>query len=199
MLQRELIELQARYPDCAAEFAQLVRCIEQHEALRRQRLPGASLQADACGEAAPLTGGGGYGGLPPAGVLIVQLNEALKRATDAQEKSEQALAIRMGRLLAMAQKAGIEAEFRRILSGAPLPAEPPSYTQLVSALRFRAERAERDLAHYVEKAEALTHELAALSATFFEATRSIEATRGLRTSPSAAHPEGGPYPAAEGG
>lgn len=177
ILQRELISLQARYPECAAEFSRLVRCIEQHEQLRLQRLPGASLQADLCSESeseASL--------LPSSGALIVQLNEALKRTLDMQDKNEQALAIRMGRLLALAQKAGLEQEFKRIVAGSPVPGEPPGYNQLVHTLRFRAERAERDIAHYVDKAENLERRMEQLAEGFMDVVSGLEAENArLRT------------------
>lgn len=177
LLQRELVSLQARYPECASEFGRLVRCIEQHEQLRRQRLPGASLQADLCSESeseASL--------IPSSGALIVQLNEALKRTLDMQDKNEQALAIRMGRLLALAQKAGLEQEFKRIVAGSPVPGEPPGYNQLVHTLRFRAERAERDIAHYVDKAENLERRMEQLAQGFMDVVSGLEAENArLRT------------------
>lgn len=177
LLQRELVSMQARYPECTSEFGRLVRCIEQHEQLRRQRLPGASLQANLCSESeneASL--------IPSSGALIVQLNEALKRTLDMQDKNEQALAIRMGRLLALAQKAGLEQEFKRIVAGSPVPGEPPGYNQLVHTLRFRAERAERDIAHYVDKAENLERRMEQLAQGFMDVVSGLEAENArLRT------------------
>lgn len=170
VLQRELVVLQEKFPECVFEFSRLVRCIEQHEQLRWRRLP------DGAGPADPSAGFDHEASLlPPSGALIVQLNEALRRSLDMAEKNERALAIRMGRLLMLAQKAGLEQAFKRIIAGSPLPSEPPDYTRLLNTLRFRAERAERELAHYVEKSEELEHRIDGLTQGFMEAISGLEA------------------------
>lgn len=173
LLNAALVELEQKHPMCSSDFREIIRRLDQHEHARRTQFnPESEVIMDAAVNASHSNEDSQAKG---ASALIIQLNEALRRTIDQKEKNDHALALRTSRLLMFAKKIGVENEVQRILAGSPLPFEPPSYSQMANTLRFRAERAEREVTHYMTRANELEKRNDQLIESFMRTVRNLEA------------------------